>query len=46
MRDQLKAILEARTRRPRAIAEAATKRQRRASLLGADNQLFIIAIDR
>ena len=45
MRDQLKAILEARTRRPQVIAEAAGRRQRRASLLGEDNQLFIIAAD-
>ena len=45
MRDQLKAILEARTRRPQAIAEAAARRRRRAELLGQDNQLFIIAAD-
>ena len=45
MRDQLKAILEARTRRPQAIAEAAARRRRRDSLLGADNQIFIIAAD-
>ena len=45
MRDQLKAILEARTRRPQAIAEAAARRQRRDSLLGPDNQIFIIAAD-
>ena len=37
MRDQLKAILEARTRHPQAIAEAAARRQRRASLLGEDH---------
>ena len=45
MRDQLKAILDVRTRRPQAIAEAAARRKRRASLLGEDNQLFIIAAD-
>ena len=45
MRDQLKAILEARTRRPQAIAEAAAARRRRDSLLGPDNQIFIIAAD-
>lgn len=45
MRDQLKAILEARTRRPQAIAEAAARRRRRESLLGADDQVFIIAAD-
>jgi len=43
--DQLKAILQARTRRPQAIAEAAARRRRRNSLLGADNQIFIIAAD-
>ena len=45
MRDQLKAILAARTRRPQAIAEAAARRRRRAELLGQDDQLFIIAAD-
>ena len=45
MRDQLKGILEARTRRPQAIAEAAAQRHRRDSLLGADNQIFLIAAD-
>lgn len=45
MRDELKAILTARTRRPQAIAEAAARRRRRASLLGDDDQLFIIAAD-
>ena len=45
MRDQLKGILEARTRRPQAIAEAAARRHRRDSLLGADNQIFLIAAD-
>jgi hypothetical protein len=45
MRERLKAILDVRTRRPRAIAEAAAQRKRRATLLGRDNQLFIIAAD-
>lgn len=45
MRDQLKAILDVRTRRPHAIAEAATARKRRQSLLGDDGRLFIIAAD-
>jgi hypothetical protein len=45
MRDQLKAILDARTRRPHAIAEAAAARKRRGSLLGDDGRLFIIAAD-
>ena len=45
MRDRLKAILDVRTRRPQAIAEAATARKRRAALLGDDNQMFIIAAD-
>ena len=45
MRDQLNAILAARTRRPQAIAEAAARRRRRDSLLGADDQIFIIAAD-
>jgi hypothetical protein len=45
MRDHLKAILEVRTRRPQAIAEAALHRKRRAKLLGEDNRLFIIAAD-
>jgi hypothetical protein len=45
MRDQLKAILDVRTRRPHAIAEAATARRRRPSLLGDDGRLFIIAAD-
>ena len=45
MRDQLNTILEARTRRPQAIAEAAARRRRRESLLGADNQIFLIAAD-
>ena len=45
VRDQLQAILDVRTRRPQAIAEAAARRRRRASLLGEDDQLFIIAAD-
>jgi hypothetical protein len=45
MRDRIRAILEVRTRRPQAIAEAATARKRRDSLLGDDNRLFIIAAD-
>ncbi len=45
MRDQLNTILEARTRHPQAIAEAAARRHRRDSLLGADNQIFLIAAD-
>ena len=45
MRDQVQAILDVRTRRPQAIAEAAGQRRRRASLLGEDNRLFIIAAD-
>jgi hypothetical protein len=45
MREQLKTILDVRTRRPQAIAEAAARRKRRESLLGEDNQLFIIAAD-
>jgi hypothetical protein len=45
MRDQLKAILDVRTRRPHAIGEAAAARQRRGSLLGDDGKLFIIAAD-
>jgi hypothetical protein len=45
MRDHLRAILDVRTRRPPAIAEAAAQRKRRAALLGDDNQLFIIAAD-
>ena len=36
---------QARTRRPQAIAEAAARRRRRDSLLGADDQIFIIAAD-
>jgi len=45
MRDRIRAILDVRTRRPQAIAEAATARKRRDSLLGDDNRLFIIAAD-
>ena len=45
MHEQLKAILDVRTRRPQAIAEAAARRQRRATLVGEDNRLFIIAAD-
>ena len=45
MRDRLKVILDVRTRRPQAIAEAAAARSRRPSLLGDDNRLFIIAAD-
>ena len=45
MRDQVRAILDVRARRPQAIAEAAGRRKRRAALLGDDNRLFIIAAD-
>jgi hypothetical protein len=45
MRDHLRTILDVRTQRPQAIAEAAQRRKRRATLLGPDNQLFIIAAD-
>ena len=45
MRDHLKTILDARTRRPHAIAEAAATRRRRESLVGDDGKLFIIAAD-
>ena len=45
MRDQLRAILDVRMRRPQGIADAARARKRRAALLGADDQLFIIAAD-
>jgi hypothetical protein len=45
MHDQLKAILDVRTRRPQAIAAAAAQRKRRTALLGDDGQLFIIAAD-
>ncbi|HEU5384465.1 MAG TPA: aldolase [Streptosporangiaceae bacterium] len=45
MRDQIRAIMEARARRPQTIAEAAAGRRRRMSLLGEDSQIFIIAAD-
>jgi len=45
MHEQLKAILDVRTRRPQAIAEAAGRRKRRDALTGEDNRLFIIAAD-
>ncbi len=45
MSEHLSAILDVRTRRPGAIAQAAERRMRRTSLLGDDNQLFIIAAD-
>ncbi len=45
MRDQVKAILDVRARRPKAIGEAAARRKGRASLLGEDGQLLIIAAD-
>jgi hypothetical protein len=45
MREQLQAILDVRTRRPQAIAEAAARRKRRAALVGDDHKLFIIAAD-
>jgi uncharacterized protein len=45
MRDQITAVLEARARRPRAIAEAAAARRRRTNLLGEDGRMFIIAAD-
>jgi hypothetical protein len=45
MPDRLQAILDVRTRRPQAIAEAADQRKRRTTLLGDDGQLFIIAAD-
>ena len=45
MRDHLRTILDVRTRRPQAIAEAAAARRRRGALLGDDHQLFIIAAD-
>jgi hypothetical protein len=45
MREQLKTILDVRTRRPQAIAEAAARRKRRDAILGEDNQLLIIAAD-
>jgi uncharacterized protein len=45
VRDQIRAIGEARARRPQAIAERAAARRRRTSLLAEDNQIFIIAAD-
>ena len=45
MREQVKAIIDVRARRPRAIAEAAARRKGRAGLLGEDGQLLIIAAD-
>jgi DhnA family fructose-bisphosphate aldolase class Ia len=45
VRDQVRAILDVRARRPEAIAEVAARRQGRASLLGEDGQLLIIAAD-
>jgi DhnA family fructose-bisphosphate aldolase class Ia len=45
VRDQIRALLDTRARRPQAIAEAAAQRRRRASLLGEDGRIFIIAAD-
>ena len=45
MRDQIRALLDTRARRPQAIAEAAAQRKRRSSLLGEDGRIFIIAAD-
>jgi hypothetical protein len=45
MSDHLTTILEARTRRPQAVAEAAARRVRRTSWLGENNRLFVIAAD-
>jgi len=45
VRDQIRAIMEARARRPQTIAEAAAGRRRRTSLLGEDSQIFLIAAD-
>jgi DhnA family fructose-bisphosphate aldolase class Ia len=45
VRDQVKAILDIRARRPEAIGQTAVLRKRRASLLGEDGQLLIIAAD-
>ena len=45
MRDQIRAIMAARARRPQAIAEAAAGRRRRTSLLGEGSQIFLIAAD-
>jgi hypothetical protein len=45
VRDQIRAIGEARARRPQAIAAGAAQRRRRNSPLGGDNRMFIIAAD-
>lgn len=45
MTGHLREILDVRTRRPGAIAEAAARRKRRTALLADDGQLFIIAAD-
>jgi uncharacterized protein len=45
VRDQIRAIMAARARRPQTIAEAAAGRRRRTSLLGEDSQIFLIAAD-
>jgi uncharacterized protein len=45
VRDQIRAIMQARARRPQVFAEAAAGRRRRSSLLGEDGQIFIIAAD-
>jgi uncharacterized protein len=45
MPDHLGTILQARTRRPEAIAEAAERRVRRTSWVALDRKLFIIAAD-
>jgi len=45
VRDQIRAIMAARARRPQAIAEAAAGRRRRTSMLGEDGQIFLIAAD-
>ena len=45
MHDQIRALLDTRARRPQAIAEAAAQRRRRASLVGDDGRIFIIAAD-
>jgi len=42
---RLKSILDTRTRRPEAIAEAAAQRRKRDSLLGPEGRLMIIAAD-
>jgi hypothetical protein len=43
--EQLKGILDVRTRRPHAIAEAAARRRRPRSLLGEHGRLMVIAAD-